>query len=403
MAVSLAKNTIRRVIGATVPAAVARSLASIGVNFAALSVFTTFFGPWFIGDAGASIRQASITYLAAGLCGVIGGYLGGHLTDRYGPRLIVMAGTTLQVVFVAIMLVPGTGVVTGMVSLIVVTFLQPVRGVAQRVALAQVGSPDDVEHRFAGYRLVINLGAFAGPLLAAGCVVIGWWAVHLEVVVLFVGSLLLATRLPRRAAGHATRERGAAVWRDGRLYGLIVATTAAWTIAFTYESVLPIILTQSYGYSPSTWALVYSLGPILIIVFQFRVMRWLSGRSFVARLTAGTLLMGAVFPLLIVSRSLWILLLVVCVFLVGDMVWGPASEYAPLRIAPQAQQGTYVGVLTSSIWLGSALAPAIELPVSDRYGDTVLWILVFVIGAFAAIVYRLTAGLARMTSAAISS
>ncbi len=400
---TVATNLIRRVLGADIPPGAARPLASIGVNFAALSVFTTFFGPWFIGSVGASTAQASLTYLVAGLAGVVGGYVGGRLTDRYGPRGVVLGGSLLQLGAVAIILLPGAGVTAGAIALIVVTFFQPVRGVAQRIALAQAGAPQDVEHRFAGYRLVINVGAFGGPLLAAGFVAIGWWAVHAEVVVLFAGSLLLALRLPVRVTAPATRPRGVPVWRDSRVYGLMIATTAAWTIAYTYESVLPIILTQSYGYKPETWGLVYTIGPILIIVLQFRVMRWLGHRSFVARLIAGTLLMGGIFPLLIIDHGLWALLALIVVFLVGDMIWGPASEYAPLRIAPSDRQGTYVGVLTSSIWLGSALAPAIELPVASRYGDTVLWVLVLGIGVLTAVIYRVTVAAVPTAAAEISS
>ena len=388
---SAAQHVIGRVIGTPIPATAGRPLASIGVNFAALSVYMTFFGPWFVGDVHASTRQASLSYVAAGLAGMGAGYLGGRLTDRFGPRLMVRTGSLAQILFAALILLPGAGVRTGTLSLIGVTFFQPVRGVAQRIGLARTGPAAEVEQRFTGYRLVINVGSFAGPLLAAGLVAVGWWAVHLEVTVLLAGSLLLATRLPHRAAPDpAAGTARARIWRDPQIYGLMIATTAAWTVVYTYESVLPIVLTQSYGYSPSTWGLVYALGPVLIVLLQFRLMAWFGGHSLIGRLAAGTLLMSAGFPLLILDHSLPVLLLVVGLFLVGDMIWGPAGEYAPLRIAPASQQATYVGVLTSSIWLGSALAPGIGLPVADRFGVPALWVLVLLTGVLAAAVYRLT-------------
>jgi hypothetical protein len=112
--------------------------------------------------------------------------------------------------------------------------------------------------------------------------------------------------------------------------------------------------------------------------------------------------MGAAFLVLLAGARVGPILLLVVLFVVGDLVWGPASEDAAVVIAPPGRQGTYLGVLAASIWLGSALAPGIGLRVRDRFGETVLWLGVAALGAASAAIYatagRRTSAVARIAS-----
>lgn len=100
-----------------------------------------------------------MAYLVAGAAGVAGGYLGGRMSDRFGPRRIIVAGAGVQAVACAMLLLPGVGVDLAIVSLVVVTCAQPVRGVAQRSAVAGAAPPGGREVAFSGYRLAVNVGS----------------------------------------------------------------------------------------------------------------------------------------------------------------------------------------------------------------------------------------------------
>ncbi|WP_258539837.1 MFS transporter [Streptomyces ipomoeae] len=181
-----------------------------------------------------------------------------------------------------------------------------------------------------------------------------------------------------------------AVFGDIRLYGLMLATISAWTVIYTYETVLPIVLSQSHGLSPSDWGRVYALGPALVVLFQLRIARWIVGFSPTFCLAAGTILMGAAFLTLMIQATLGAVLVLTLAFIVGNMIWGPASEQAALRLAPEGHQGAYLGVMSSSIWLGSALVPGLGLPLREHFGDTGLWIAVLSIALLSAASYLLT-------------
>jgi predicted MFS family arabinose efflux permease len=381
----------QRVVGAPIPPRLRPLLASVFANFAGLSVFTIFFGPWLVNTVHASAGQASVAYLVAGVAGVFGGYAGGFASDRFGRRPVILAGAGTQTAVAAGLLLPGIGVATASVLLVVMSFAQPVRGVAQRAAVADTAPEDGREHAFAGYRLAVNVGALIGPLTGAALVGAGWTALHAGTVVLFALSLVLALRLPAAArrphVPDGAPSRAFGVLRDPRLWGLLAATTGAWTVVCAYETVVPIALTQSHGVAPSTWGAVYALGPALVIVLQLRLSRWLGGVGMTVRLAVGVTLMGTAFLALFLGASLPVLVVLVIVFVLGDLVWGPASDEAAVAIAPVDRRGAYLGVVTTSIWLGGALAPGIGLPLRERYGESAVWTGVCLLAVASAALY----------------
>ncbi|MBO4205251.1 MFS transporter [Micromonospora echinofusca] len=396
-------SVVERVVGDEIPGPLRPILTSILVNFTALGLFGIFFGPWLTTELHAPAGTAALAYVVAGIGGIVGGYLGGRASDRYGPRPVIAVGAAVQTAACLALLIPGLGVPAAAVLLVVVTSTQPVRGVAQRTALVRAAAADRREAAFAGYRLVVNLGALAGPLAGAALLQADWWALHLGLAVLFGCSLLLGLRVaPGRPEAGATTDRpgaGAAL-RDPRLWVVLFATTAAWTVMYTYELVLPIVLTQSYGISPATWGLLYGLGPAMVVLLQLRVTRWLAPVPSVFRLVAGVALMGGAFLVLLGTVDLPVLLVLIVLFMLGDLVWGPVSDDLAVAIAPPGRQGTYLGVVTASIWLGGALAPGIGLPVRERYGESVLWIGVAVLATVAGVSY---ATIGRRTRASQSS
>jgi MFS family permease len=416
--VSAVEAVLRAALGPPPARPLRPVLLSIGLNFAGLAAFSVYFGPWLVGVLHASAYRASAAYVAAGAGGVLGAVLGGWLSDRHGRRPVLLAAGAGQVAVAGCLLLPGVTATPAAILLVAMTFLQPVRGVAQRAALADLAPAAEEEVAFAGYRLAINAGSFAGPLAGAALVARSWWVLHAGVAALYLASLVAGSRLsatrpaltgPPDRAEAVAGGRGAAVrrwwervrFRDSRLAWLLLGTAAAWTVVYAYETVLPIVLTQSYGVAPATWGAIYSAGPVLVVLFQLRLTGWLRPLPVLARLVGGTALMGAAFLVLLVDVSVGAAAAVLVVFLAGDLVWGPASEAAPVRIAPAHRRGAYLGVLTAAIWVGSALAPGLGLPLRAWHGDGPLWLAVFGVALLAVGCYCRADSLGRRARAEI--
>jgi dipeptide/tripeptide permease len=93
----------------------------------------------------------------------------------------------------------------------------------------------------------------------------------------------------------------------------------------------------------------------------------------VIKLALAMLLMGMPFLLLSVSAALPVVLLVIFVFVIGEMLWVPTSQAVAAGLAPPDLRGAYLGAFSSMGAVGFALAPFTGLLVRDAGGDTAMW------------------------------
>jgi MFS family permease len=65
--------------------------------------------------------------------------------------------------------------------------------------------------------------------------------------------------------------------------------------------------------------------------------------------------------------------LVLLVFVVGEMLWVPTSQAIVARLAPEDIRGAYMGAFGSTGAFGFALGPFIGLQLRGAYGDDAAW------------------------------
>ena len=113
--------------------------------------------------------------------------------------------------------------------------------------------------------------------------------------------------------------------------------------------------------------------PALVMLFQLRVTRWTSGWPAGPKLATAMLLMGWSLLFLLVDGSVAMFLVVVFVFVVGEMLWVPTSQAIVARLAPEDLRGAYMGAFGSMSAVGFALGPFTGLQLRGAYGDDAAW------------------------------
>jgi predicted MFS family arabinose efflux permease len=368
-------------------------LCVTGTNFAGFTALATYFGLWLIQERGAELAQVSSALFAAGLAGALGGWWGGRLAERHGPHRMIVLVAAAQTAATAALALP-VGLPAAIALLVVVTGTQPLRGIAQRLLVSRLSSARERDKGFAGFRLILNLGGLTGPLIGAGLVSWDWQALRAGVFLLYALSLAVALLVrPGRSAAPTGKRRatGTAAARsalaDRRLWLVLAGSTSAWALMYLYESVLPIVVVGSGRLPAGRWGLFYALGPLLMLVGQLRVHAWARSWKASARLGIGLALMGSAFLLFLVPFTPVVLTALILVFVLGDILWGPDSEDIVVRIAPPGRTGPYIGLSTSTIWAGSAIAPVVGLTVYAHYGDRALGWPAVALAAAAALCY----------------
>ncbi|WP_422958382.1 MFS transporter [Streptomyces anulatus] len=361
--------------------------------------------------------------------------VGGALTDRYGPRPVVLAGCALRIAGFGWLAVAGsTATVIAAVLLIgfaAALFSPAVESEAAREAVRHerdTGTPR--AHVLALFSAAGQAGAFIGPLLGSLLLLLGggFRAACLAGAVVFVGVLAGHARLMPRAdpvrmmpradpvrkrvrergrdrtpaSDTATRtaQRGRSSWRavfTSRPFLLLCLAYSSYLVAYNqlYLS-LPVEVERATG-SEAALGWLFALSSLLVVVAQLPLTRWSAHR--IAPRTAlvtGLAVVAAGFaavPLtpagpggLLPGATLVVLLTL------GQMLLVPAARGLVPDLVEDRQLGLATGALSSvsgiAVLAGSAATGALlDAPAPVRWA-----VLAAVPLAGAALAFTLPAG-----------
>ncbi|MFE3515422.1 MFS transporter [Streptomyces sp. NPDC059166] len=314
--------------------------------------------------------------------------VGGALTDRYGPRPVVLAGCVLRVAgFCWLALAATTPAVIGAVLLIgfaAALFSPAVESETARSAVAyerETGSPR--AQVLAVFSAAGQAGAFLGPLLGSLLLLLGggFRTACLTGALVFVGVLAGHARLmPSRPPGERKSPTGAANIRGVLLHRpflLLCAVHSTYLVSYNQLYLaLPEEVERATG-SQAALGGLFALSSLLVVVAQLPLTRW-SARRIAPRtaLTTGLGLVAAgsaAVPLLpggpagLLPAAAFVLLLTL-----GQMLLGPAVRGLVPDLVDDRRLGLATGALSSvsglAVLVGSAATGTLL-----GAPDTVMW------------------------------
>jgi predicted MFS family arabinose efflux permease len=354
----------------------------LAVSFAdtlAFSSFWSFLGIWAIEDLGASNGQLGIAFLFDAIAGLVFGYLGGHLSDRFGRKPLMLAGLGGQAL-VPIAFVFVDHVLPGLVLVVLTAAVAGLAIGASQAIVADLVPPERHEPAYAAVRVAFNLGVVVGPPVG-GLLLWGerWSVFFLGVAALGVIAVAVAVRsIPNRGAytpEEPPTRRSFQVIRGDRVFLIFLGSTVlAYMVYFGFETALPIAIVDSYGVSPSTWGFLIVLNAAAVAFFQLRLTRAVSAYPPGLRLAVALPLMGFSFLILTVATSLPAIVVVLVLFVIGEMLWVPTSQAIVAGMAPADVRGAYMGAFGSSSSAGFALGPLGALQLRGAAGNSAMWL-----------------------------
>jgi predicted MFS family arabinose efflux permease len=340
----------------------------------------SFVGIWAIKKLHADPSALGLAYLVSALIGVAAGYLGGHLSDHFGRRPLILTAWAGQTLLVLGFLAANGSERAGLVVIAFAGLFFQLGNAADQALVADLVAPDRHESAYASVRVASNLGTTLGPPLGGLFLLLGGWpGLFAGAAALSAAGFVIAVLfLPRRGAfspeERPTRGSFVVIVRDRPFLLFLVSAAFAWLVYVAFEAVLPISLVASHGYSPATWGFLVVINPALVTFFQLRLTERLRSVPAAAKLAVGLPLMGVPFLLLPLNDSVPVVLLMLVLFVLGEMLWVPTSQTIVAGLAPPDIRGAYMGAFGAMGAIGFALAPFLGLQVRKSFGDEALWV-----------------------------
>jgi len=350
-----------------------------GVLLNQLGGFLQTFLVLFLTERGFSAVQAGTALGGYGAGCFAGVLIGGAFSDRLGPRAAAFASMAgFAALLIVVLYVGNFGVLLAVLTLagLVGRFFRP----AAAAMLSELTPAHRQVMIFAIYRLAINVGTTAAPLLGTLLISVSYellfWCDAATALLYAVIALLTLPRRPARPvrADRATRraEGYRAVLADRRYCLFLLATLVNCAVYIQYVSTLPLAM-KDRGLAMIWYSAAVSLNGLMVISCELLLTK-------VTQRLRVRLIVSIGFGLLALGQLMYALPWGVWVFLAGTTIWtvaeitaGPTMFSYPGRVAPEALRGRYIAAMQTMFNLGAAIGPVAGVAIYHAVGSQ-LWL-----------------------------
>ncbi|MEU2791822.1 MFS transporter [Streptomyces sp. NPDC007100] len=387
-------------LGARVTPPVRMLLVLASLGYAGQWTMTAYLTIYVVTTLPVTQATAGLLLAAASAVGLVAGPAGGRLADATSRRAVLLIGTAVQGAAALLLLLVPREPAAGIGAAALLTTGATLRTTALNALAADVSTEADRDTTFALMRMVMNIAAVVGTALGAVLVPVGWeavWATSLAATLL---GLVLCRwlRAPGPGAPRANTAsyeaeaegEGEAPPVPGRKRAVRVAAAAsllACTVYNCFEIVFPVAAVREYGLSPSLWGLLFLLNPVIVLLFQVRLVAWTGALNRGRRLMLATCLMGTSFMILTVTRGAAAIAAVVVVFTVGEILLGPTMQGLLIALAPEDKRAGAMGLLSAVTTGGVILTTAGGIPLLAAAGGSLTWVVVTVVAVASGLLF----------------
>ncbi len=325
---------------------------------------------------GFTLLQAGQVLSAFGLGSILGGYLGGHLTDRLGVRRIQIGSLVLSG-----MILIGAGYAETFLSAVALLFFYGLISAAifpaNDTAMTRFCSGELLTKGFALRRLAANLGITFGPVIGGLLVLIDYrWLFWVDGLTTLASAVVIAILMKPAPAVSAPAgtvfEKARSPWRDGPFLAFLGLLLVQMIVFSQIFSTFNLYLNSVYGLPESQIGPLWAVNTILIVVFEMVLIHKLGKRSAIRMIALGGALTSLGFALLPFGRGFVYAAFTVVVWTVGEILTMP---YASTITASRAGNaiGRYMGLYSLMFSTGMFIAPYVGNWLYAEIGGDALW------------------------------
>ena len=348
------------------------------------AMILTFIAIYLAAHVGIATTGALILIFA--VFAVFGMLVGGHLSEKWGRRPVLIAGDLIGTAFLVLMTVAyfaDWGPLAVYFSYAIVKFGTNMALPANDSTIIDVTPPEDRKYVYTVNYWVINVALGSGALLGGflygahfGAVILGG-AIGMGFALL-VTVLLVAETKPESAGGSGmaappAKLRGLAqftegyrvVLADSTFRRLIIVATLVLTLEGQLSTAIGIRLSNDFGvqhvfpfgdvHGVQMLGVLKAVNTVLVVLLALQVNTLLRRLSDRVRLYVGIPLYAGGFAVLAVTNTAWVLLAAVVVLTIGELMNTPMQQSLLADLAPEQGRPRYMAAYYLHIRFGQVL------------------------------------------------
>lgn len=356
-----------------------------------------FFALYVTEHFGVGMTEVGILFAIFSVANLIGGVIGGALTDKLGRKWMLMFGLIASATSSLLMaLVNELVVFYGLAAL--VGLLTTAGGPAQQAMVADILHEEKRAEGYGLQRVSMNLAAAIGPaiggLLAAQSFLLLFVT---DAVTSIITAVIVYYALPETKPQVDERAEQESLVQSIKGYRTVLQDSlfmAFWLVSaltvLTYSQVnstYSVYLRDVHGLSTRSYGYLLSLNAGMVVLFQFWVTRRVSKYPAMLMMAAGSALYAIGFSMVGFVSGFGLFAAAMVVITIGEMIIVPVAQALVARLAPEDKRGRYMAAFGFTWTIPFAIGPLLAGLIMDNLNPDLVWYLSGLIGLIAAAGY----------------
>lgn len=330
-----------------------------------------------------TLAEAGWIMTGFGAGSIVGAYIGGQLTDKYGYYYIQLIALLGSAVFLMFLLV-STTFITIWISVFLFSMLADSLRPANSVAIAIFSKPENRTRSFSLMRFAINLGFAIGPAIGGAIAhYFGYkWIFIMNAVTSVIAAGILYYYLPynpdhKPAPTSHGAQQGLSAYKDVPYIKFIVLTAIWAMLFFQLFTSVPVYWSGQLNLSEAEIGQLIGLNGLIIVLIEMPVIRRIEHiTKYMEMIALGSLMLILGFVIL-GTGILWIgfaVLYIVFISLAELFAMPFMINFAVSRPA-EDRRGQYMAMYSMAYGIANIIAPVLGMQLADTVGfSATYWI-----------------------------
>jgi MFS family permease len=347
-----------------------------------------FFGLYITSKYGVGMTEVGVLFTIFAVTGVIGSFIGGAFTDKFGRKgiiifgLVISAASSLLLAFAPTMsFIYVAGAIVGL--------LGNLSGPAHQAMIADILPEDKRADGFGIMRIVQNLAVVIGPaiggiLASRSYTLLFIIDVITSTITAFIIFLLVPETKPERQAkmdGQFTQEesigdviKGYLLVAKDNIYLIFIIGSLLYALAYMQmNTTLSVFLRDMHGIPDRGYGLLLSLNASMVVLFQFWITRRIKRFKPLKIMAWGMVIYAVGFSMYGFVSTMILFVLAMVIITIAEMLVTPVSQAIVAKLAPEDMRGRYMAVFGFSWTIPTAIGPLAAGLIMDNYNPNWVW------------------------------
>lgn len=330
-----------------------------------------------------SLREAGVLASAFGFGSLGGSYFGGKLSDKIGPRKVIIASLFLSGIMFVLM-----QFISGFYSLFLFILITSLFGEAYRpasmTALSQFVPKSEIGRTMAFYRLAINLGMTAAPLF--GGLIAVRYGYHFLFWIDGITCMLGATYfywVTRNWKKHEIKPQNLLSEENKSKISLLSNKYYFWFLISTlligfafiqWFHTIPVFIKTVWGFDEGYIGIMMAMSSGLIVLVEMPLIDLIEKRGLMLRfMKMGVFVVGLSFLFFFLPSNFALGIVAALILTFGEILFLPFNNAIPVYMSKEHNRGTF----TAWYWMTWSVimisAPLIGFALADYLGWEIFW------------------------------